>query len=514
MSKKITVDIDLNRVEGDLEFQLDIEDNTVIDARCKGIMYRGFEQLMIGREATDSVILTSRVCGICGTAHMYSAALALEQIWQVEVPPLATLVRNLCLGVENAQSDLRHSFLMFTPDFCNPRYEKQAFYEQALKLYHPFKGKVYRDVLTHTRKLLEIVAIFGGQWPHSTYMMPGGIVSEPNQRKVIDSLGIINSVKRWYEEAILDGALSDFENVRSADELEQWMNTHPNAVLADFTQISRQINLHEMGQGADLMISYGAYCDPDNWGVDIANQGHLVQGGIFDINNFTDAKFDQSMINEHVKHSWFKSYADGLHPAQGRTIPDYDPNSNRYTWAKAPRYGDRVAQTGPLSEMVIGGDPLMRDLLAKYGDNAWLRQFARIYRVGGMLKKLSSMLSSIQQRLGESYITSIPEEQKIDGSGYGLIQAARGALGHWVTVEQGKLSHYQIITPTAWNASPKDSADKPGHWEKSVIGMQLDDKDNPLEIGHIVRSHDACLVCTVHMVDTKKNIRTKQRFSI
>ena len=68
------------------------------------------------------------------------------------------------------------------------------------------------------------------------------------------------------------------------------------------------------------------------------------------------------------------------------------------------------------------------------------------------------------------------------------------------------IGRYQLVTPTAWNASPKDSEGRHGHWESSLIGLTVDDPDDPVEIGHIIRSHDPCLVCTVHLLDTGKRI--------
>lgn len=180
---RTTLDIDLNRVEGDLEFQVDLDGNTVVDARCVGTLFRGFEQLLIGRAPKDGLVITPRVCGICGTAHLYTAALALERLAGLPVTPHATLVRNLCLMAENVQSDLRQSFLFFTPDFCNAIYAAHPLAAELNAAFTPLKGSVVRGTLKATRDVLGIVALFGGQWPHSTYMLPGwwsGMVS-PSQ---------------------------------------------------------------------------------------------------------------------------------------------------------------------------------------------------------------------------------------------------------------------------------------------------------------------------------------------
>src|SRR5574343_449987 len=144
---RITLDIDLNRIEGDLEFQLDMEDGVVVDARCIGTLYRGFEQLLIGRAPRDALVMTPRVCGICGTAHLYAATLALEQLAGITPPRHAVLIRNLCLMAENLQSDLRQTFLFFTPDFCNPVYAGHPLAGELATAFAPFKGQVVRGCL-------------------------------------------------------------------------------------------------------------------------------------------------------------------------------------------------------------------------------------------------------------------------------------------------------------------------------------------------------------------------------
>jgi hydrogenase large subunit len=86
-----------------------------------------------------------------------------------------------------------------------------------------------------------------------------------------------------------------------------------------------------------------------------------------------------------------------------------------------------------------------------------------------------------------------------DGDAVGLVEAARGALGHWVSVQHGRIQNYQIIAPTTWNFSPRDAAGVPGALEQALAGMAVDPDDPmPVTVQHVVRSFDPCMVCTVH----------------
>jgi hydrogenase large subunit len=94
--KKIHI-FPVNRVEGDLEIRIEIENNRVSEAWCAGIMYRGFENLLIGRAALDGLVLTPRVCGICSTSHLKAAAKALDMFFRVKIPDNAVRIRNITL---------------------------------------------------------------------------------------------------------------------------------------------------------------------------------------------------------------------------------------------------------------------------------------------------------------------------------------------------------------------------------------------------------------------------------
>jgi hydrogenase large subunit len=85
-------------------------------------------------------------------------------------------------------------------------------------------------------------------------------------------------------------------------------------------------------------------------------------------------------------------------------------------------------------------------------------------------------------------------------SGIGLTEAPRGALGHWARIAGGRIDRYQVITPTNWNASPKDDLEQRGPIEQALIGTPIADPSQPIEVLRIIHSFDPCLSCAVHLV--------------
>ena len=101
----------------------------------------------------------------------------------------------------------------------------------------------------------------------------------------------------------------------------------------------------------------------------------------------------------------------------------------------------------------------------------------------------------------ESFYTKPIEHA--EGKGFGATEAARGALADWIVIEDGKIENYQVVTPTAWNIGPRDGDDVLGPIEKALVGSPIVDPEDPVELGHVARSFDSCLVCTVHAYDGK-----------
>lgn len=489
--------VPLNRVEGDLEVRIEIEDGVVSDAWCAGTMYRGFERIMVGRGALDGLVITPRVCGICTTGHLTAAARALDMVAGVEVPPAATRVRNLTLMAEHLQSDVRHYALIFAADFTNPAYAGVPLYDEALGRYQPLRGSSVAQVLAETARVLEIVAILGGQWPHSSYMVPGGVATVFSQADLLQCRLTLGHYRQWYERQVLGCSLERWAKVDSPQALENWLETeeHRQGDLGFFLRFAGQAGLERLGRWPGGMLSFGALDLPaGSAAAGSSGQNRLVAGG-FLLPGGAPREFDQGRVSEQVACSWFRDYPGGLHPSQGETQPyAVGEEGRKYSWAKAPRYGDQPAETGPLAEMLMAGHPLLAGLVAQKGVSVFTRELARLIRPAVLLPAMELWLGETN----EDQLLYQPPGEISEGEGWGLTHASRGALGHWLRLEKGRIAHYQIITPTAWNASPRDGSGQRGPMEQALIGTPVTDRDNLVQVGHVVRSFDPCLVCTVH----------------
>jgi len=504
-----TLNVPLNRVEGDLRIRVEVDGDTVSNAWSSGTMYRGFENMLRGRGALDGLVITPRVCGICGTAHLTAAANALDVIFKTQPPPDALRARNLALMTEHLQSDMRQAFLMFMSDFANPAYEALPLYEEAVRRYAPFKGETAIETIRQTKEVIEIVAVLGGQWPHSSYMVPGGVATTLNQVDLLQCQHLLASFKAWYERRVLGCPVARWLDVQSIADLDAWLDkddSHRNSDLGFYIRFAREIGLADVGRGHDNFISCGALELPAD--SQVRGRGnsdtHLIPAGF--ARGTRVSPFEQKEVAEHVAHSWFEDYEGGRHPFEGETRPHATgEEGKKYSWAKAPRYEGLPAETGPLAEMIISGHPLFTDLVGRDGANAFVRELARLVRPAELMPAMERWASE----LTADDTLYVPRGDVTEGEGVGLTEATRGALGHWVKIADRKIQHYQIITPTAWNGSPRDAEGVRGPWEEALIGTPVGDPANPVMLGHVVRSFDPCLVCAVHVVRGTRSLARK-----
>jgi uptake hydrogenase large subunit len=495
-SKGVT--IPLNRAEGDLEIRVEVDNGIVSEAWSTGTLFRGFEEMMRGRGVLDGLVVTPRICGICSLTHLTAAVEALDAIAGVTPPDNARRLRNLALMVETIQSDIRQAVLMFMVDFANSdAYADHPLAEEARARYAPLEGRAAIEVVRESKRLIQVVGIIGGQWPHTSFMVPGGVTSIPEISKILQCRIIVERFRAWYERSILGCSVERWLEVQSVSDLAAWLNekaSHRDSEIGFFIRFSRMARLSTLGKGPNRFLSYGSFPLPRDTAVQGGGE-RLMRSGWAD--GVSVSSFEPAKITEDISHSWFEQGSGPLHPFEGETKPYASGQSGRlYSWVKAPRYDGKAAETGPLAEAVVGGNPLFREMVARDGANVLARELARFVRPAYFLNPMKIWLDELLARREDGFYN--PVKGIPDGQGAGLIQAARGALGHWVKVENEKITHYQIITPTAWNGSPRDDRGVRGAWEEALIGTPIKDIKNPVEAGHVVRSFDPCLVCAVH----------------
>ena len=498
-----TVQIPLNRVEGDLEVKVTIDNGVVTDAWMIGSMYRGIEKMMAGRAALDGLVITPRVCGICSTSHLLAAARALENISDSAISYNGRLVRHLVLGAEKLQNDVRHVTLMFAADLANKRYKSKSLFEEAVRRYQPYSGKSVIEVIQASKKIPEIIAILGGQWPHSSFIVPGGITSGPSGADIRQCRMILGEFCRWYETLVLGCPIEEWLQIKNSKQLDRWLEheNHANSDLGFLIRCGKEYGLDRLGVGHD------AYLAVPEHGLPGITTGGAVIGGV--AVNGKVQEFSQKEVSEQIRYSYYLNTGQGGHPMDTSTRPAAPDDSNKYSWCKAPRYDGHSVETGPLAELLINDNPLFNDLVNQGGgSSALIREVARLTRPARLIPLMEEWFNDIDR--------SVPFYRSpgefIEGEGFGLVQAPRGFLGHWIQISDGTIEHYQIISPTTWNASPRDDQDVRGPIEEALIGTPVQDVKNPVEVGHVVRSFDLCMVCSVHAVSKTGNTFSKIQF--
>ncbi len=173
-----------NRVEGDLEVRLDVAEGHVRAAQVVAPMYRGFEQILAGRDALDALVIVPRICGICSVSQSVAAARALAAAAGVVAPPNGALATNLMLACENLADHLTHFYLFFMPDFARPAYASRRWHAEAVRRWAAGSGVHARAAVAARQRWLTLMGTLGGRWPHTHSVQPGGSARaiEPGER--------------------------------------------------------------------------------------------------------------------------------------------------------------------------------------------------------------------------------------------------------------------------------------------------------------------------------------------
>jgi hydrogenase large subunit len=479
MVTKTIVFSPFSRLEGDLQVQVDIEDGQVVRARTSGTLYRGFEPMLRGRDPMDALVVTCRVCGQCGVAHSAAASSAIRAMAGADVLPNASLASNIMMAIETVLSHLTQFYFSFAPDLAGPAYSEP----EAARFAPPF-GESCAGLLRAREEILGVLGLFAGKWPNTLTLQPGGTTRPVDASEIRRAQGLLSEFIEFVSRQIIGCELERWLAVRSFADLDGWLgeSSHAASDMGFFVRFSLRHGLDRIGRWPARFISSGGWLSPEGrpW----------VKPGF---HNGNPAEFAPSEIMEHVKYSWYDPHEGGVHPYDGETDPASD-RADAYSWAKAPRYGGEPAEAGPLARMVNDRDPLVVDMLNRYGASVFVREMARLHETFRLLTQIGPWLNAVNS--DEPFCRETPRMES--GAGTGLVEAPRGVLGHWLRVEGGRIQNYQIITPTGWNLSPRDSADRPGPLETALVGTAVPDPDQPVTVSHVVKSFDPCLFCTVH----------------
>lgn len=475
-----------NRVEGDLEVSLDIHDGVVTAAYVNSPLYRGFEQMLLGKVPEDALVLVPRICGICSVAQSAAAAGALAAAAGVNAPPNGHLAANLTQAAENAADHLTHFYLFFMPDFAHASYAHRPWFESTAARFRALQGAACAEVLAGRTAFMRVMGLLAGKWPHTLSLQPGGSSRPLQASEKIRLYRMLREFRDFLERVVYGDSLESVIALASRDELASWAESRrEHSDFARFVSIAQDLGLHRLGRNRAVLMSSGAYRE---------EHGLRHERGVFD---GRQAALDPTSIREDVRFAHYES-GEPQPPQSGETRPVFD-KGGAYTWCKAPRLGGRVAETGALARQVIAGHPLARDLVTDdgvyVGGNVTARVAARLLELARLVPAMETWAQAL--RPGEPYCVTTTLPQEADA--FSLIEAARGSLGHWLSVRGGRIRNYQIIAPTTWNFSPRDSHGVPGAVEQALVGTPSSDASGASPaVFHVVRSFDPCMVCTVH----------------
>ncbi|MDI3323261.1 nickel-dependent hydrogenase large subunit [Pontibacterium granulatum] len=474
-----------NRVEGDLEVTLDIDGNQVRSARVNSPLYRGFEQIMLGHDPMDALVYTPRICGICSVSQSVACAQALANLMQLEMPENGQHCTNLVLANENMTDLLTHFYLFFMPDFARPVYAGEDWFEKVEQRFKATKGDAGRVMLPARAEFLHLMGLLAGKWPHTLSLQPGGTTKPVEPQERIRLLTIIAAFRRFLETELFGDDLNVIASLKTVVELEQWRQQKPwySSDFRTFLHLNESLELHKLGRASDQFLSYGTY---PQGGQRVFKSGIYMGGERLPLNS--------ADITEDVSHTWMENGDPPRHPSQGKTIPSLE-NKEGYSWCKSPRLNHQVVEVGALARQLINGHPLAQDLVTQQGGNVHSRIVARLLELAIIVPQMQEWVKAIDPKAPFCNNAELPNS----GSAFGMIEAARGSLGHWLEVKKGKIHNYQIIAPTTWNFSPRDQQAVPGALEQALEGTPVrEGESEPVAVQHVVRSFDPCMACTVH----------------
>ncbi len=429
----------IERIEGEarVDYELD-KDGKVLFPTIRFPHFRGIEMILEGRPALDALVITPRTCGICGHSHLLAAARAIEACYAsagvpVTLSPKAVALRDLTLYFELIQNHFKWFYLAIAPELA------------SLTGTPPLPME---KILAPIAQVNKALALFAGQSPHSAYIIPGGVTTDPTPLEVVQALRIVEQTIRFFETELADMSLEEYLALESYDRLKK-----SRGDIAALLLLTEKAGLAKTGGSYDRFFIGGRH------------------------SLFAPAKVLQTALRSvdtgRIEEDDAMTFANG-----------------GMTHAKNALYKGEFYETGPLARAMALGTPLVKNLHRRHKDSVLTRITARIGETALLLRECRTILKGLD--LSEASFTAPAPIGRLTGTGTGIVEAPRGPLLHSVTIDKGVIKDYTIITPTQWNLG-HGNRETPGIAQKAMIGAADSDTARL-----IFRSFDVCSVCTTH----------------
>ncbi|HEC21862.1 MAG TPA: nickel-dependent hydrogenase large subunit [Chloroflexi bacterium] len=561
MAQRIVVD-PITRIEGHLRIEAELdESNTIVSAYSSGTMVRGIEIILRGRDPRDAWAFTQRACGVCTTVHSFASIRAVEDALDITIPKNANLIRNLMIAQQYIHDHVMHFYHLHALDWvdvvsaldADPA--ETARIAQSISDWPNSSAGYFRTVQNQVKAIVESgqLSLFANAyWGHPAYKLPPEVnllatahyLEALDWQKDVVKLHTIFGGKNPHPNFLVGGvpmpidpnsdvALNAERLTLVGRIIDQMIAFVDQVYLPDLLAIAPYyVEWASYGEGLGNFLSWGEF--PLDDPRDASNQ--FVPRGVIlnrDLSNIIepDPK-DFADIQEFVAHSWYKYNAgdeQGLHPFAGETEfnftgpqPPYDflEVEQKYSWLKAPRFRETPMEVGPLARVLMmyaTGNEMIKELvdstLAALGApieavfSTLGRTAARAFETKAFAYAMKDWYNDLIANIASGDLENWngerfdPRTWPAHAEGFGWTEAPRGALGHWVVIDNGKITNYQMVVPTTWNASPRDHKGQPGAYEMSLPGTPMADPEQPLEILRTIHSFDPCMACAIHLVD-------------